>query len=79
MHTSDGIERVNTFMAKVTSAALPSLYQVVWEPEQLVVLLDAASRIRFSSEPNFSGKREFSLGVNMGSDSTPPKLFWVRV
>ena len=26
-----------------------------------------------------SGKGDFSLGVNMGSDSSPPKLFQMRV
>ena len=27
----------------------------------------------------FSGRGDFSLGVNMGSDSIPPKLFQMRV
>ena len=45
----------------------------------VAVLLDAASRVRYSSEENFSGRGDFSLGVNMGSDSIPPKLFWMRV
>ena len=27
----------------------------------------------------FSGRGDFSLGVNMGSDSIPPKLFRMRV
>ena len=27
----------------------------------------------------FSFKGGFSLGVNMGSDSIPPKLFWMKI
>ena len=27
----------------------------------------------------FSGRGDFSLGVNMGSDSIPQNLFWMRV
>ena len=27
----------------------------------------------------FSGKGDFSLGVNIGSDSSSQKLFWMRV
>ena len=38
----------------------------------LAVLLDAASWVR-SSEENFSCRRDFSLGVDMGSDSIPSK------
>ena len=28
---------------------------------------------------SLSSSGNFSLGVNMGSDSIPPKLFWMRV
>ena len=28
---------------------------------------------------NFSGRGDFSLGVDVGSDSIAPKLFWMRV
>ena len=45
----------------------------------LAVLLDVASWVRSSSGENFSGRGDFSLGVNMGSDYIPPKLFWKRV
>ena len=30
-------------------------------------------------ERNFSGRGDFSLGVNMGSDSITPELFRMRV
>ena len=43
------------------------------------VLLDAVSWVRSSSEEIFSGRGDFSIGVNMGSDSIPPKLFRMRV
>ena len=43
------------------------------------VLLDAASWVRSSCMENFSGRGDFPLGVNTGSDSIPPKLFWMRV
>ena len=36
----------------------------------LTVLLDLVSRVRSS----FSGRRDFSLGADLGSDSIPPKL-----
>ena len=42
------------------------------------VLLDAASWVRSSSEENLSGSGDFSLGVNISSDSIPPKLFQMR-
>ena len=41
----------------------------------LTFLLDAVSWVRSSSEEKFSDRGDFSLGVNMGSDSIPPKLF----
>ena len=55
-----------------------------WGPEQIIgrVLgsLDAVSWVRSSSQENFSGRGDFSLGVNMVSDSiSPQKLFWMRV
>ena len=39
----------------------------------LAVLRDAASWVPSSSEENFSGRGDFSLGVSMGSDSIPQK------
>ena len=39
----------------------------------LAVLLNEASWVRSSSEEKFSGRGDFSLGVNMGSDLFPPK------
>ena len=47
---------------------------------QLVVLGLAAtvSRVRYSSG-DISGRGDFSLGVNMGSNSIPPKLLRMRV
>ena len=50
-----------------------------WKCVGLAVLLDAESWVRSSSGENFSGRGNFSLGVNMGPDSIPPKLFWMRV
>ena len=49
-----------------------------WSCIWLAVLLDAASLVRSSSAGIFfffflSGRGDFSLGVNMGSDSIPPK------
>ena len=35
---------------------------------------DAASPVLSSSGENFSGRGDFSLGVNIGSDSIPPTL-----
>ena len=48
-------------------------------PSGIPALLDAALLVRSSSEENFSGRGDFSRGVNMGSDSIPPKLYRVRV
>ena len=52
-----------------------------WQCVGITVLLDAALRVWCSSsEENFSGREDFCLGVNMGSDSIPKKkLFRVRV
>ena len=52
-----------------------------WYCFGFAVLLDAASWVQSSSESeeNFSGRGDFYLGVNLGSDSIPPKLFWMRV
>ena len=44
----------------------------------LPVLLDAASSVPTSSRIFFSGREDFSLGVNMGSDSIPHNLFRMR-
>ena len=44
-----------------------------WKCVGLTVLFDAASWVRFSSEENVSSRGDFSLGVNMGSDSIPQK------
>ena len=41
---------------------------------ELAVPLDAASWVLSSSEENFPRRGDFSLGVNMGSDSISPKL-----
>ena len=49
-----------------------------WWCVGLTVLLDAASWVRSSSEENCSRRGDFPLGANMGSDSIPPKLFWMR-
>ena len=43
----------------------------------LTIPRDAALQVRPSLEP--SGRGDFPLGVNMGSDSIPRKLFWMRV
>ena len=43
-----------------------------WLCGGLAVQLDAGSWVR-SSEDNFSGRGDFSIGVNMGSDSISPK------
>ena len=45
---------------------------------QALCPLDAVSWVRYFSEENFS-RRDFPLGVNMGSDSIPPKLFRMRI
>ena len=45
----------------------------------LAVLLDAVLWVQSSSEKNFSGGGDFSLLVNMGSDSIPQKHFRMRV
>ena len=47
----------------------------LWLCVGLAVLLDAVSWVRSSSEIFFSGRGDLSLGVNMGSDCTPPKSF----
>ena len=47
-----------------------------WWCVGLANLLDAASWVRSSSGENFSGRKDFPLGVSMSSDSNPPKLFW---
>ena len=44
----------------------------------LALLLHAVSWVQCSCEEKFSGRGDFCLGVNMGSDSIPPKL-WMRV
>ena len=48
-----------------------------WLSIGLTVLLNAASWVPSSSKENFSGRGDFFLGVNMGSDSIPLKLFWM--
>ena len=59
--------------------------QKAWGPKSslvtvgLAVLRDAVSWVRPSSEENYSGRGDFSLGVTMGSDSIPLKLSWMRV
>ena len=50
-----------------------------WQWVGLTVLLDAASWVQSSSGENFSGRGDFSLGVDMDSDSVPPQLFRMRV
>ena len=50
-----------------------------WLCVGLAVLRDAASQVRSSSGENFSSLEDFSLAVDMGSVSIPPKLFWMRV
>ena len=50
-----------------------------WQCVGIAVLLHAASWVRSSSGENFSGREDFSLGVIMGSDSIPLKLFRMRV
>ena len=45
----------------------------------IAVLFNAASWVRSSSGDNFSSRGGFPLGVNMGSDSIPLKLFRMRV
>ena len=46
-----------------------------WLCVGLAVLLDAALWVQSSSGENFSGRGNFSLGVDMGSDSIPQTLF----
>ena len=54
--------------------------KITEERRWLAVLLDAALCFRYSSGENFfSGRGDFSLRANMGSDSILPKLFWMRV
>ena len=50
-----------------------------WLCVGLALLFDAESLVRSSSEEIFTGGGHFSLGVNMGSDSIPTKLFRIRV
>ena len=50
-----------------------------WLCVGLAVLLDAASWVRSPSEEKFSSRGDFSLGINMGSDSIPPKLLQMKV
>ena len=44
----------------------------------LAVSADVVSRVQPSSEPPVT-VGDFSLGVNLGSDSIPPRPFWMRV
>ena len=54
-------------------------WNACWSCVGLAVLHDVVSWVRFSSEENFSGRGDFSLGVNKGPDSIPQKFFWMRV
>ena len=50
-----------------------------WLCVGFAVLLDAALWVCSFSGENFSGTGDFSLGVNIGYDSIPRKLFRMRV
>ena len=60
------------------SDLLGQLYMLAGGWNTLLVVCWVRCPLRSSSEENFSGCRDFSLGVNMGSDSIP-KNFRMRV
>ena len=50
-----------------------------WWCVGLAVLFDAVSCVQYLSGEDFSGRGDFSLGVNMGSDSIPRGLVYAHM